>query len=268
MLVWLVVALNRENHAENSGSWGVDRRSLPTIREVGARSAKPRRRYDLIVSRLIEIKRNAGLTPEENRYVDKMVRERLGLQVAKRARPLPEYLRPAECALLLQVARGRSVMDGLLVELLLKAGLRINEATMLMVQDLNLDPPHFSLRVVAGKGGKDRIVPLTSDLASKLAIYLRERERGRLFLLKGGKPYSKRRLQERVSECIALCGFNRRVRVHDLRHTFATLLRTRGVKLQDIQVLMGHTSIKTTEIYAHLAFTPEQALEFERVMIL
>lgn len=157
-------------------------------------------------------------------------------------------------------------MDGLLVELLLKTGLRINEATELMVQDLNLDDPHPKLRVVSGKGGKDRIVPLTTDLASKLKIYLHGRRRGRLFLRSNGKAYSKRRLQERVSECIERCGFERKIRVHDLRHTFATLLRSRGVKIQDIQGLLGHTSIKTTEIYARLTFTQDQMLEFQRVM--
>lgn len=259
-------ASNSENRAEPELLVGVNRHFPPRSRLVGANSARRGRRYDMIVSRIIDIKRFAGLTPEQNRYVDKLVREQLGLQIPKRPRSLPNYLRPSECALLLQEARGASILDGLLVELLLKTGLRINEATMLMAQDLNLDPPHPSLHVVSGKGGRDRHVPLTSDLASKLAIYLNGRRRGRLFLLKNGKAYSKRRLQERVSECIARCGFDRRVRVHDLRHTFATLLRMRGVKLQDIQGLMGHTSIKTTEIYAHLVFTPEQALEFERVM--
>lgn len=257
---------NYQNHALKAPSVvGSDIR-FPVSRRVGANDAKRIRSHRTLIERICELKRQAGLTPAENRYVDKRVRESLDLQMQKRGRKLPTYLLPVEAAHLIGVARERSTLDGILIEFLIKTGLRIGEATSVLVQDLELSSHKPYVRVIQGKGSKDRNVPLTSDLAHKITLYLGGRRYGPLFARKNEKPYSKRRLQERVSDSIKACGFERNIRVHDLRHTFATILRSRSFKLQDIQMLMGHSSIKTTEVYAHLILTDQQQLEFQQVM--
>lgn len=257
---------NYQNHADRGELLVTMDSENRKFRRVSANDAKTNRKHRALIDRICDLKRSQSLTPAENRYVDKRVRELLGLQMQKRGRKLPTYLLPVEAAHLIGVARERSTLDGILIEFLIKTGLRIGEATSVLVQDLELSSHKPYVRVIQGKGSKDRNVPLTSDLAHKITLYLGGRRYGPLFARKNEKPYSKRRLQERVSDSIKACGFERNIRVHDLRHTFATILRSRSFKLQDIQMLMGHSSIKTTEVYAHLILTDEQQLEFQQVM--
>ena len=119
-----------------------------------------------------------------------------------------------------------------------------------MIADLDFD--NNQLKVVEGKGKKDRYVPLTTNVASKLKLLIQGRKSGWVFAKKNNKPYTVRAFQNRITNQLQLVGFDKKLHTHSLRHTFACLCLAKGLKLQDVQLLMGHSSIKTTEIYGRL----------------
>lgn len=201
------------------------------------------------IKQVSEIKNKYQLSPQQNRYVDKIVRERLKLQVPKQPRKLPDFLSPAEIWVLLKKAQNDSYAS-VLIEFLIFTGLRINEARNLMIEHIDFE--NNQLKVIQGKGAKDRYVPITTNLQSKIRLFLNGRQKGYVFAKPNQRQYTKRAMQYIVMKYINECNFEKKLSTHSLRHTFGTMCRSKGLKIQDIQGLMGHSSVKTTEIYAKI----------------
>ena len=133
------------------------------------------------------------------------------------------------------------------------AGLRLSEATGLLVTDV--DSKRMVLRIRQGKGKKDRYALLPASLLDLLRSYWRE-ERPSPYLFPGQdgrrplRPESVRKFADRTT---LKAGLTKRVSPHMLRHSFATHLLESGVDLESIRVLMGHKSLRTTQIYLHVA---------------
>ncbi len=131
-------------------------------------------------------------------------------------------------------------------------GLRIGEAIKLPITAV--DSKALLLRVI-GKGNKERAFPLTESILEMLReVWKTHRSQHWLF--------PSRRIVTRLSYSSARnafiqarseCGFDHRFRPHSLRHSFATHLLERGVDIRIIQILLGHSSIRSTEIYTHLS---------------
>ena len=119
------------------------------------------------------------------------------------------------------------------------------------------------LKVIEGKGRKDRYVPITSNITHKIKLYLNGRIRGYLFTKRDLTQIGVRGLQKRITKRIKEANFNKKLSTHSLRHTFACLCLSRGLRIEDIKLLMGHSSITTTQIYAklELAAIKEQFLQ-------
>jgi integrase/recombinase XerD len=208
------------------------------------------------------VTRNAQLTPQQFRYVTKQVRVNVGLQVPKLNQTLPNYLTAAEVHFLLDKAKERPE-DALLMEFLIFTGLRVAEAANLLVSDV-----HFTehvLKVSQGKGSKDRYVPITTNLQSKLLLYLNGRKTGYLFCKSNQTRYTTRALQYRVTYWLIACNFNKELSTHSLRHTFGCLALAKLKDIKQVSVLMGHSSVKTTEIYAKIML-PGLVDDFLRLM--
>lgn len=113
----------------------------------------------------------------------------------------------------------------------------------------------LSARVVAGKGGKDRVVPLGGAAARALRAWLAVHPapaRGPLFVSNRGRRINPRTLRNLVyARCLAT-GARTRVGPHGLRHSFATHLLESGCDLRSIQRMLGHASLSTTQRYTHL----------------
>tara|TARA_B100000508_G_C11432986_1_gene264423 strand:- start:36 stop:1166 length:1131 start_codon:yes stop_codon:yes gene_type:complete len=139
-----------------------------------------------------------------------------------------------------------------IIGLLYSAGLRRSELLNLKVHDVDSDRMCIHLR--AAKGGKDRMVLLSKKLLKELRIYYKAyRPKEYLFEGPGGKIYtgsSVLRVVQQLSDCAKI---KKKVTPHTLRHSFATHLLEAGTDLRYIQVLLGHNSSKTTEIYTHVA---------------
>lgn len=172
-------------------------------------------------------------------------------------RTLPQVLAPAEVGAL--VAALRTHRDRAMVEAMLLGGLRRCEVLGLRLEDLKLGQRRVF--VVDGKGGHQRLAPISSRFFSTAGAYL-EQERppdaptDRLFVvLKGarrGQPLSVAGMDEILRGARSRAGLERGT-CHELRHTCLTRLREAGMALEAVGAQAGHRSIESTRIYLHLA---------------
>ncbi|MCB0841360.1 MAG: tyrosine-type recombinase/integrase [Bacteroidetes bacterium] len=135
--------------------------------------------------------------------------------------------------------------------LIYSAGLRIGESIQVRKADINFE--RKSVFIKAGKGKKDRYSVLSDKVIVLLHKYLKEYKPDYwLFEGKDGDQYSKSSIQKIFRRGVKKAGINPYSTVHTLRHSFATHLLERGMDLRYIQILLGHNSSKTTEIYTHI----------------
>lgn len=145
-----------------------------------------------------------------------------------------------------------------LVELLLATGLRVGEATTLLLQDLILDQRTILVR---GKGGRQRLALLTENTSFQaIAHYYHHRLAVQsvtesLFLNRRRGQLSAQGISTVLRELARAGGIQRRITPHMLRHTSATLLLQNGADLRIVQEFLGHASITTTQRYTHVTRT-------------
>lgn len=131
-------------------------------------------------------------------------------------------------------------------------GLRISELLGLQLTDIQSDRKLVLVREAKGK--KDRTTVLATTTLELLRKYYQE-YRPRVYLFEGGPgvPYSSKSVCNILKRALYKAGINKQATPHTLRHSFATHLLENGTDLRYIQVLLGHNSPKTTEIYAHVS---------------
>lgn len=182
------------------------------------------------------------------------------LEVPKPARGLPRDLTLDEVERLLGQPDPDTPLgarDGALLEVLYATGLRVSELLGLCLQDLNLE---VGFVVAYGKGKKERLVPLGEAARERLNRYLTRIRPGlcragkvpQVFLNRSGRPLSRQGFWKRLNRYALTAGITSPVSPHVLRHSFATHLLERGADLRSLQMLLGHASISTTQIYTHL----------------
>jgi integrase/recombinase XerD len=168
---------------------------------------------------------------------------------ARKPQKLPVILSPEEVRrLLAAVGHPR---QRLMLRLAYGCGLRLGEVMRLRVADL--DSARGLLWVRAGKGNKDRGVPLPACLLAELRAYWQvQRPADYLFANRQGKPLHGAVLQRAMSQALAASGLTKPATVHTLRHCYATHLLEAGTDLMTLQRLLGHNHIQTTMRYLHL----------------
>jgi integrase/recombinase XerD len=182
------------------------------------------------------------------------------------ARRLPKAIPVEQVEALLEAAASvegpRGLRDRALLELLYGTGARISEAVGLAVDDLSLttDPTAASVRL-AGKGGKERVVPVGSYAVRAVQDYLvrarpalAEKARGgvrggALFLNARGGALSRQSAWTILREAAERAGIDAELSPHTLRHSFATHLLDGGADVRVVQELLGHASVTTTQVY-------------------
>jgi len=140
-------------------------------------------------------------------------------------------------------------------ETMLLAGLRAQEVCNLRVEDVDLDGPNPMIHVVNGKGGKSRNVPITPKLVDWLRRWMAKRPESEwLFPQHRGPQIGQKMTTRTLRQTISLMGKKVGIKIwpHMLRHTYATTLLARGLSTREVQVLLGHSSVATTEIYTHV----------------
>jgi integrase/recombinase XerD len=184
------------------------------------------------------------------------------LPYPKDHRRLPTVLSPEEVSRLINAAG--TLFRRTLLMTLYGTGMRRSELAHLKVSDI--DSQRMIIRVVAGKGGKDRDLPLSPTLLETLREYWRWRT-PKLYMfptrtrgLPVEEPISDKTVWIACSEAARRAGISKRVTPHTLRHSWATHLLEAGTDLRTIQVLLGHGDLETTAQYLHLSRRHLQAV--------
>lgn len=183
---------------------------------------------------------------------------RIQIRFAKRSRRLPVVLSRMEIERLLMTVRNHKHRT--MIALSYASGLRISELVNLRVGDVDLQQKFLMIR--HAKGDKDRISLLAEGLFEDLQRYLIGRGATQfLFESEWGGALSSRSLQKVFARALLSAGILKPATFHSLRHSFATHLIEKGVNLRYVQQLLGHASIRTTEIYTHVSTQALQQIE-------
>lgn len=184
------------------------------------------------------------------------------IRLPKKPHRLPTViLSPREMTKLLSQPDTSTVLgfrDRTMYEVLYSTGLRIGELIRLRVQDLRLS--EGLLFVHEGKGVKDRVAPLGATACRYLETYLdrirtrfRQASRtDRVFLNRYGKPQDPAGIGNKLHLYALRAGIRKRITVHTFRHTLATEMLKGGADLRQIQELLGHGNLRTTQLYTHI----------------
>ncbi len=183
------------------------------------------------------------------------------LSFPRRWQRLPKALSDAEIEQLLRPparATPMALCNQAVLELAYSSGLRLSELCHLRLEQLHLEAGFVT---VIGKGNKERVVPMGRKAVAALRQYLEAgrpklvtpRSTAAVFLTLRGTAFHPQTMWSRIKRCVRQADIARNVTPHMLRHSFATHLLEHGADLRVIQELLGHASISTTEIYAHVA---------------
>lgn len=174
---------------------------------------------------------------------------------------LPGTLTEAEVKALLQapdVEEPLGVRDKAMLEVLYASGLRVTELVTLTIAQVDLR--RGVVRII-GKGNKERLVPLGEEALHWLQRYWQHARPllpgaasdGVVFPGPSGKPLTRQAFWYRVKQLAQAAGIHKPLSPHTLRHAFATHLLNHGADLRVVQLLLGHSSVSTTQIYTHVA---------------
>ena len=183
------------------------------------------------------------------------------LEPVKLKKALPVFLTYEELQRLFSVvdtSTASGFRDRTILELFYSSGLRVSELIDLKLGNIFRKK---QLLLVFGKGSKERVVPYSDDAAIYLHEYI-DRMRHQLmkkgdfneyvFLNNRGGKLTRQGIWKKLKEFAVLAGIAKDISPHKLRHTFATHLLEGGADLRSVQMLLGHSSINTTEIYTHV----------------
>jgi integrase/recombinase XerD len=183
------------------------------------------------------------------------------IEVPKIGRKLPDTLSSSEIDDLIHaidLSKAEGERNRAMLETLYSCGLRVSELVELKISDLFFDEDFIK---VSGKGNKQRFVPISKTTQKYIEIYKQHSrldvtvQRGfedTLFLNRRGKGLTRAMVFTIIRDLAAKIGLQKTISPHTFRHSFATHLLENGADLRAIQLMLGHESITTTEVYMHL----------------
>ncbi|GAA3792273.1 site-specific tyrosine recombinase XerD [Corallibacter vietnamensis] len=183
------------------------------------------------------------------------------IESPKTGRKLPDTLNEADINKLIaaiDLGKPEGERNRAILETLYSCGLRVSELITLKISDLFFDEGFIK---VTGKGDKQRFVPIVPSTQKYINIYRNEIRcflniqkdyEDTLFLNRRGKQLTRAMIFTIIKQLAEKTGLNKRVSPHTFRHSFATHLLENGADLRAIQLMLGHESITTTEIYMHV----------------
>jgi len=179
----------------------------------------------------------------------------------KIGRKLPDTLSETEINQLIEaidLSKPQGERNRAILELLYGCGLRVSELTALKISDLFFDEGFIK---VTGKGDKQRFVPIIGTTKKYINIYRKEVRnhqsipnefKDTLFLNRRGKQLTRAMIFTIIKQLAVKINLEKTISPHTFRHSFATHLLENGADLRAIQLMLGHESITTTEIYMHV----------------
>jgi integrase/recombinase XerD len=184
-------------------------------------------------------------------------------------RSLPQAMAEGDVEKLLQAPDLESdygLRDRCMLELMYSSGLRVGELVSLQLNQVNT---RLGLVRLVGKGSKERVVPVGEEALHWLTCYLEQARPGlqglkaasdALFLSSRGSAITRQAFWQNIKKHLLKAGVKTTFSPHSLRHAFATHLLNHGADLRTVQMLLGHSSLSTTQIYTHVAQTRLQSI--------
>ncbi len=184
------------------------------------------------------------------------------IQRPKMSKPLPQFLKESEADRLIDWTGTdgtsfKEVRAHAIITVFYETGIRLSELTGLDDDSVDMVSRQVKVR---GKGNKQRIIPFGDELAKTVADYVKvrddnvAREDNALFVTTKGRRMNSDQVRYEVRKRISMVSTLKKRSPHVLRHTFATAMLNHGAGIESIRKLLGHESVKTTEIYAHTTF--------------
>lgn len=183
-------------------------------------------------------------------YVAKQPNKFKYIQYCKKKEKLPIVLSVDEIGNIIHCAS--NLKHKTILCLMYSTGMRVGEVISLKLADI--DSSRMVINIVNAKGGKDRQVALDPTLLQLLRLYFKQ-YLPKVFLFNGQNDlqYSERSIAQFIQKYANVAGIKKRVYPHLIRHCYATHLHEGGTDLSIIQKLLGHSNIKTTQIYSHIS---------------
>lgn|SRR5210317_474584 len=192
------------------------------------------------------------------------------IEAPKLERKLPEVLTEDEINQLIKSVDLNHVFgqrNKTIIEVLYGTGIRVSELVNLQLSNIFFKE---SILKVNGKGDKERFVPLGKIASTEIKTYINIRDKMKidskntdiLFINRYGRKLTRSMIFKIITDASRSIGLEKKISPHTLRHSFATHLLKNGADLRTIQLILGHESITTTEIYTHLdTFHLEEVLK-------
>lgn len=195
-----------------------------------------------------------GVDYTQSKAVFRAARQKAGLKAPREKRGSPDRLTLEEELRFIEQSYAKNGQTGLMMQTLLETGTRVSEFTALRVEHVSV--AERTLRIEAGKGGKQREIPIRAELAHLLRMHIGKRRAGPLFVSRqkrhqgSVRVYTRQRIGQMVRGIAQEAGIRKRIYPHLLRHTMATRLLAMGMDITDVQKYLGHEDIGSTRIYA------------------
>jgi len=184
-------------------------------------------------------------------------------------RSLPQALGEADIEKLLEapdLETNYGLRDRCMLELMYSSGLRVSELVGLQLNQINTN---LGLVRLIGKGNKERVIPVGEEALHWLVEYVKKARPGllaansindALFLSSRGSAITRQAFWQNIKKHLLKAGVKTVFSPHSLRHAFATHLLNHGADLRTVQMLLGHSSLSTTQIYTHVAQSRLQSI--------
>jgi len=182
-------------------------------------------------------------------FAEVLKKELPPIPLPKKERKLPEVLTKSQVRTLIESTD--TLKSRLIISLLYSTGLRVSELVNLRVSELNFQENTGWVR--QGKGSKDRLFVISSELMEEIKTFLESRKENYEFVFSKSKPLTTRNIQKIIAGTKLRAKIESKVTPHTLRHSFATHLLENGTDIRIIQTMLGHSSLSTTQVYTHVS---------------
>lgn len=195
------------------------------------------------------------------------LRQILEVEVKPQPKKLPYVPKEEEIAKYYEVVwKNNNIQDIIMIKVLLYTGIRVSELIRLKKSDVDSD--RCQIRITAGKGKKDRIVPFPKSFRETLVVYMSntaEKLTSYLFESSWKKPYSDRGIRRILEKYSKLASMSQNISPHKLRHFLLTWLKKQGIDDALIQPYSGHETRKSLEVYSKLSLSEAQDVYEENI---
>jgi integrase/recombinase XerD len=206
-----------------------------------------------VVARLVRIARKQRLDYDGFLYICQQARRKLGLRKPKKERRLPQLLSEGDLKRFFQFIQDcGDVQQEIMLKLLFYTAIRVSELVRIRVADSDVDG--CRIFIDQGKGSKDRYILFPASFRLVLKSHLRTSPQNRyLFETRHCGPFTPRRVQQIVQAYRRRAGLDQRVHPHLFRHQMLSHLTAQGLSDAQIQLISGHESKRSLEVYQHLS---------------